>query len=62
MTVMCLQVKRPDQQSVWQAARSSGAAPTYFQQVVKIPTCYNSIFSSKLLRFSCRLAASSTGG
>ena len=26
------QVKRPDQQSVWQAARSSGAAPTYFQQ------------------------------
>lgn len=25
-------VKRPDQQSVWQAARSSGAAPTYFQQ------------------------------
>ena len=26
-------MKRPDQQSVWQAARSSGAAPTYFQQV-----------------------------
>jgi len=25
-------VKRPDQQTVWQAARSSGAAPTYFQQ------------------------------
>ena len=25
-------VKRPDQQTVWQAARSSGSAPTYFQQ------------------------------
>ena len=24
--------KKPDQQSVWEAARSSGAAPTYFKQ------------------------------
>ena len=39
-----VQVKRPDQQSVWQAARSSGAAPTYFQQVVKNLSWHNSIF------------------
>ena len=34
------QVKRPDQQSVWQAARSSGAAPTYFQQAGRFIITY----------------------